>query len=100
LHRQPRAAKHRLAAEDAGIAHHESARSGLDAVGRRHGANLVAENQSGKHDGADVNRLAEIAAKIFAELLHAENFTQRREDAKKFLTRISRISTNPIFQSP
>src|SRR5476651_2017378 len=34
--------------------------------------------------GADVNRLAVIAAVIFAELLHAENFTQRREDAKKF----------------
>ena len=26
--------------------------------------------------GADVNRLAMVAAVIFAELLHAENFTQ------------------------
>jgi hypothetical protein len=34
--------------------------------------------------GADVNRLATIAALIFAEFLHAENFTQRRGDAKKF----------------
>jgi hypothetical protein len=37
---------------------------------------------------------------IFAKLLHAENFTQRRRDAKKFLTRIARINTNSIFQSP
>jgi hypothetical protein len=48
-------------------------------------------------DGADVNRLAVVAAVIFAELLHAENFTQRRKDAKKFLTR---INTNSIFRSP
>ena len=33
--------------------------------------------------GADVNRLAVIAAMIFAELLHAENFTQRAASAKK-----------------
>ena len=51
-------------------------------------------------DGADVNRLAAVAAVIFAKLLHAENFTQRRRDAKKFLTRIARINTNSIFQSP
>ena len=50
--------------------------------------------------GADVNRLAVIAAVIFTELLHAENFTQRRADAKKFLTRIPRINTNSIFESP
>jgi len=36
--------------------------------------------------GADVDRLAVIAAVVFAELLHAENFTQSRPDAKKFLT--------------
>jgi len=35
-------------------------------------------------DGADVNRLAAVTVVIFAELLHAENFTQRRKDAKKF----------------
>src|SRR5207244_974881 len=34
--------------------------------------------------GADVNRLAVIAAVIFSELLHAENFTQRRQNANKF----------------
>ena len=78
-------------------------------------------------DGADVNRLAVIAAVIFTELLHAKNFTQRRKDAKKFLTRleplgkrrkefgetegrkaeragasesIARIHTDSIFQSP
>lgn len=51
-------------------------------------------------DGADVNRLAVVATMIFAELLHAENFTQRRGDAKKFLTRIARINTNSIFRSP
>ena len=39
-------------------------------------------------DSADVNRLAMVAVVIFTELLHAENFTQRREDAKKFLTRL------------
>jgi hypothetical protein len=37
---------------------------------------------------------------IFAEPFHAENFAQRRKDAKKFLTRIPRINTNSIFQSP
>jgi hypothetical protein len=36
-------------------------------------------------DGADVNRLAVVAAVIFAEFLHAENFTQRRRDAKKIV---------------
>ena len=36
-------------------------------------------------DGADVNRLAVITAVIFAELLHVENFTQRRRDAKKIV---------------
>jgi hypothetical protein len=40
-----------------------------------------------------------IAAVIFAELLHVENFTQRRRDAKKFLTRIARIYTNSIFKA-
>jgi hypothetical protein len=34
-------------------------------------------------DGADVNRLAVVATMIFAELFHVENFTQRREDARK-----------------
>jgi hypothetical protein len=38
-----------------------------------------------------------VTAVIFAELLHAENFTQRRQDAKKFLTRIPQIITNSIF---
>jgi len=51
-------------------------------------------------DGADINRLAVVAAMIFAELFHVENFTQRRKDAKKFLTRIARNNTNSIFQSP
>ena len=46
--------------------------------------------------GADVNRLAEIAAKIFTELLHAKNFTQSRGDAKKFLMRISWINTDDL----
>ena len=36
-------------------------------------------------DGADVNRLAAVTVVIFAELLHAENFTQSRQDAKRFL---------------
>ena len=36
-------------------------------------------------DGADVNRLAVVAAVIFAELLHAENFTQRCGDAKEIV---------------
>jgi hypothetical protein len=31
--------------------------------------------------------------------LHAENFTQRREDAKKFLTRIARIFKDSIFKA-
>jgi len=54
-------------------------------------------------DGADVNRLAMVTAVIFAESFHAENFTQSRQDAKKFLTRIARIYTNLHefnFQSP
>ena len=34
--------------------------------------------------GANVNRVAVVAAMVFAELLHAENFTQKRQDAKKF----------------
>ena len=42
-------------------------------------------------NGADVNRLAVVTAVIFAEPFHAENFTQKREDAKKFLTRLSRL---------
>ena len=33
--------------------------------------------------GADVNRFAVVAAVIFAEFLHAENFTQSRKDASK-----------------
>ena len=36
-------------------------------------------------DGADVNPLAVVAAVIFTESFHAENFTQRRGDAKIFL---------------
>ena len=35
-------------------------------------------------DGADVNRLAVITSVIITELFHAENFTQRRKNAKKF----------------
>ena len=46
---------------------------------------------------ANINRLAVVTAVIFAELFHAENFTQRRQDARKFLTRIARINTNPDF---
>jgi hypothetical protein len=34
-------------------------------------------------DGADVNRLAMVTIVIFAEPFHVENFTQRREDARK-----------------
>lgn len=34
--------------------------------------------------GVNVNFLAVVAAVIVAELLHAENFTQRRKDAKLF----------------
>ena len=45
-------------------------------------------------DSADVNRLAVVTAVVFAESFHAENFTQRRKDAKKFLTRIAQINTN------
>lgn len=37
-------------------------------------------------DGADVNRLAVVTTVIFAKLFHAENFTQRRKNAKKFYT--------------
>ena len=33
--------------------------------------------------GTDVNCLAVVTAVIFTELLHAENFTQRRQNAKK-----------------
>ena len=57
-------------------------------------------------DSADVNRLAVVAAKIFAKLLHVENIMQvvapkcneggSRQDAKKFLTRISRINTDVL----
>ena len=39
--------------------------------------------------GANINRLAEIAAKIFTEFLHAENFTQRREGGKPNFTPFS-----------
>ena len=35
--------------------------------------------------GAEVNRLAVVAAVVLAELLHAENFPQSRADARKFL---------------
>jgi hypothetical protein len=38
--------------------------------------------------GVDINPFAVVTAVIFAELLHAENFTQSCRDAKKFLTRI------------
>ena len=48
--------------------------------------------------GADVNGFAVVAAVIFAKPFHAENFMQSREDAKKFLTRIARINTNPILK--
>lgn len=34
--------------------------------------------------GAGINRLAVIATVIFAELLHVENFTQSRTNAKNF----------------
>jgi hypothetical protein len=56
--------------------------------------------------GADINRLAVVAVLIFAELLHAENIMQlvapkcneggSSEDAKKFLTRISRMKTDVL----
>ena len=35
--------------------------------------------------GMNINRFTEITAEIFAEFLHVENFTQRREDAKKII---------------
>ena len=38
---------------------------------------------------ADVNRLAVIAAVIYAEFLHAENFTQSCDVARKILARIA-----------
>jgi hypothetical protein len=59
-----------------------------------------------------------VTAVVFAQFFHVENFTQRRENAKKFFTRleplgkrrkaeragasesIARINTNSIFQSP
>ena len=54
--------------------------------------------------GADVNRLAVVAAVIFAELLHAENIMQlvapkcneggSRPDAKKFLAIMSLVQGN------
>ena len=66
----------------------------------RRPALLLGRNFDVAQHGADVNRLAVVAAVIFAELLHAENFTQSRPDARKFLTRISRIDTDSIFQSP
>jgi hypothetical protein len=34
-------------------------------------------------NGVDVNGFAVVTAVIFAEPFHAENFTQRRQDAKK-----------------
>jgi hypothetical protein len=46
--------------------------------------------------GADVTCLAVAATVVIAELLHAENFTQSRQGAKKFLTRISRINTDVL----
>ena len=39
---------------------------------------------AGAEHGADVNRLAVIAAVVFAEFLHAENFPQSRRNAKQF----------------
>jgi hypothetical protein len=50
---------------------------------RCHDDNLNIETQSIKRDSADVNRLAVVAAVILAGLWHAENFTQRRADAKQ-----------------
>ena len=51
--------------------------------------------------GANVNRLAMIAAVIFVELLHAENFMQRRKNANKFcllnglqFLKLSRLAVN------
>ena len=56
--------------------------------------------------GTDVNRLAVVAAMVFAKLLHAENIMQlvapkcneggSCQDAKKYLTRISRINTGVL----
>ena len=39
--------------------------------------------------GMDLNRLAVVTAVIFAKLFHAENFTQRRQDANEFYSLIS-----------
>jgi len=60
---------------------------GSPAVGQRGGFDVA-------QHGMDVNRLAVVAAVIFAKLLHAENIMQlvapkcneggRREDARKF----------------
>jgi len=46
---------------------------------------LLRRNFNVAQDGADVNPLAVVAAVIFTESFHAENFTQRRGDAKIFL---------------
>jgi hypothetical protein len=48
--------------------------------------------------GVDVDGVAVVTAVIFAKPFHAENFMQSREDAKKFLTRITRINTNSILK--
>src|ERR1700690_235434 len=61
---------------------------------------LLGRNFEVAQDGADVDCLAVVAAVVFAEFFHAGNFTQRRENAKRFLTRIARINTDSIFKSP
>jgi len=53
---------------------------GIPAVGRRSGFHVA-------QHGADVNGFAVVAAEIFSEFLHAENFTQSGADARKFLSR-------------
>ena len=42
--------------------------------------------------GADINRLAVVTTVIFAKSFHAENFTQKRQDANEFLSIIDDLS--------
>jgi hypothetical protein len=44
--------------------------------------------------GADVNGLAVVAAVIFAESLHAENFAQRRADANEIYRLAGRLGSS------
>jgi hypothetical protein len=40
----------------------------------------------------NINRFAEITAEIFFKLLHAENLTQSRQDAKIYFTQAVELS--------